>query len=194
MQAGRLAPLCSVTLSHARRHRIRIALAPHRFAVNATGGCVHDAAKGLPQTAGLLTADEQLELVEALEGTRYRTDEDQQTPVAIFEELANGAATLERLFPREEKEVMPMYFVDDGALELTHACALGNQQAIVAVPGSAKQLNFDFLSITSLGAPTEAHMHEHVFACTEKDQVDATWVLWQNGSEAERRLFPMQRR
>ena len=37
-------------------------------------------------------------------------------------------------------------------------------------------------------------MHEHVIAFNEKDQVDATWVLWKNGGEAERRFFPMQRR
>ena len=143
---------------------------------------------------GQLTAEQQLDLVTQLEGTWYRTDQDKQTPVAIFEGLANGTAMLERLFPEQEKEMVTMYFVDDGVLKLTHFCALGNQPTMVAVPGSSEQLDFGFLSITSLGAPTEAHMHEHVIAFNEKDQVDATWVLWKNGEEAERRFFPMQRR
>lgn len=141
-----------------------------------------------------LSADQQLELVKQLEGTWYRTDEDQQTPIAIFEGLANGTAMLERLFPGEDKEMVTMYFVDDGALKLTHFCALGNQPTMVAGPGSADQIDFGFQSITSLGAPTEAHMHEHVIAFNKPDQVDATWVLWKNGEEAERRFFPMQRR
>jgi len=158
------------------------------------------ACSGLPDAdpsaarARPLTADQQLDLVKKLEGTWYRTDQDQQTPVAIFEELANGTAMLERLFPGQEKEMITMYFVDDGALKLTHFCALGNQPTMVAVPGDAEQLDFCFHSITALGASTEAHMHEHIIAFNAKDQVDATWVLWKNGSEAERRFFPMQRR
>ena len=87
--------------------RTRIALAL-LCSLTVTGGCVNVASKGLPQTEGLITADEQLELVKALEGTWYRTDEDQQTPVAIFEELANGTAMLERLFPGKEKEMVTM--------------------------------------------------------------------------------------
>ena len=38
-------------------------------------------------------------------------------------------------------------------------------------------------------------MHEHTLEFhDDPDRVDSTWILWNDGAEAERRRFPLERR
>lgn len=138
----------------------------------------------------------QFERVKSMVGDWYLVDADPgDGPTATYRLSANETAVVERLFPGERKEMVTMYFVDDGRLKLTHFCALGNQPTMGAIPGPENEVEFEFLGITNLSAPTARHMHEHVLEFTEnRNRVDSTWVLWNQGSEAERRLFPLQRR
>ncbi len=128
-------------------------------------------------------------------GEWYRTDgEAGDGPVMIYELAANGSAVVERLFPGMEKEMVTMYYMDGDRLMLTHYCALGNQPSMVATGGDEALIEFDFAGASNLGSPEETHMHQHVVEFLGEDRVDATWVLWDGGSEAERRLFPVERR
>ena len=128
-------------------------------------------------------------------GEWYRTDgEAGDGPVMIYELAANGSAVVERLFPGMEKEMVTMYYMDGDRLMLTHYCALGNQPSMVATGGDEALIEFDFNGASNLGSPDETHMHQHTVAFLGPDRVDASWVLWDGGSEAERRLFPVERR
>ena len=141
-------------------------------------------------------AARQLEQVKAMAGTWYLADaEDGDAPTAIYRVVANETAVEERLFPGQAKEMITMYFIDEGRLTLTHFCALGNQPTMGAVDGDADEINFGFIGITDLASPTSQHMHEHTLEFhDDPDRVDSTWILWNDGTEAERRLFPLQRR
>lgn len=128
-------------------------------------------------------------------GEWYRKDEEAgDGPVMVFELAANGSAVVERLFPGMEKEMVTMYYMDGDRLMLTHHCALGNQPSMVATGGDEASIEFDFAGASNLGSPEETHMHQHVVEFLGENRVDATWVLWDGGSEAERRLFPVKRR
>lgn len=115
-------------------------------------------------------------------------------PVMTYELAANGSAVVERLFPGMEKEMVTMYFMDGERLTLTHYCALGNQPSMVATGGGEASIEFDFAGASNLDSPEETHMHQHVVEFLGEDRVDATWVLWDGGSEAERRFFQVERR
>ncbi len=131
----------------------------------------------------------------AMVGEWHRVDgESEDGPVMIFELAANGTAVVERLFPGMEKEMVTMYYMDGDQLMLTHYCALGNQPSMVATGGDESLIEFDFNGASNLGSLDEMHMHQHVVAFLGEDRVDATWVLWDGGEEAERRLFPVERR
>jgi len=65
---------------------------------------------------------------------------------------------------------------------------------MVAVPSDKAEIEFKFVGITNLVTPTSMHMHEYVFGFhDDADRVDATWVLWDDGAEAERRFFSLER-
>ncbi|MAC19046.1 MAG: hypothetical protein CMJ23_05080 [Phycisphaerae bacterium] len=146
--------------------------------------------------ATMADANPQFERVKSMIGDWYLVDaEPGDAPTATYRLSANETAVVERLFPGQRKEMVTMYFIDDGRLKLTHFCALGNQPSMGAIPGDDDVVEFEFIGITNLAAPTAQHMHEHVLEFTDdRNRVDSTWVLWNDGSEAERRFFPLERR
>ena len=153
---------------------------------------------GMPKAPqpGDLTGAEQLERVKTLVGTWYPADGGEDAdPIAIYRLSANDNSVVERLFPNQKKEMVTMYFLDDGDLTLTHFCALSNQPTMVAEPGKAGEIWFRFKGITNLGDRNNAHMHEHCLQFHEDpNRLEATWVLWEDDQEKEARIFPMVRR
>lgn len=141
-------------------------------------------------------ANRQLEQVKSLAGTWYLVDAAaDDAPTAIYRIVANETAVEERLFPGQRREMITMYFIDEGRLTLTHYCALGNQPTMAAVAGPEGEIHFEFVGITDLDSPTSQHMHEHTLEfLADPDRVDSTWILWEGGVEAERRRFPLERR
>lgn len=177
---------------------------PHRVAVLLATALLLTACSGTgprtPESDSKITspANPQFERVKELVGDWYLIDaEPEDGPTATYRLSANETAVVERLFPGERKEMVTMYFVDDGRLTLTHFCALGNQPTMGALSGAdpEDEIEFEFLGITDLESPTGMHMHEHVFEFTEDDnRMTSVWVLWNGGAEAERRRFPLERR
>ena len=146
--------------------------------------------------ATMADANPQFERVKSMIGDWYLVDaEPGDAPTATYRLSANETAVVERLFPGQRKEMVTMYFIDDGRLKLTHFCALGNQPSMGAIPGDDDVVEFEFIGITNLASPTAEHMHEPVLEFTDdRNRVDSTWVLWNDGAEAERRFFPLERR
>jgi hypothetical protein len=169
------------------------------LAVSMLAGCQSgpDATRqGQAPHADHANATRQLEQVKSMAGTWYLADAaDGDAPTAIYRVVANETAVEERLFPGQAKEMITMYFIDEGRLTLTHFCALGNQPTMGAVEGDDDEINFGFIGITDLASPTSQHMHEHTLEFyDDPDRVDSTWILWNDGAEAERRRFPLERR
>ena len=68
------------------------------------------------------------------------------------------------------------------------------QNEMLALPGDEDEIHFEFMGVSNMPDSNDMHMHEHIIAFNEKDQIDAAWILWNDGEEAERRFFPMQHR
>ena len=70
-------------------------------------------------------ASRQFEQVKLLVGDWYRTDTAEgDAPTAIYRLSVNETTIVERLFVGKPREMVTMYFMDDGQLTLTHFCAL----------------------------------------------------------------------
>ena len=55
----------------------------------------------------------------------------------VFRVTAGGSAVEETVFPGTEQEMVTLYFVRDGRLQLTHYCMAGNQPHMLAQPAKA---------------------------------------------------------
>ena len=141
------------------------------------------------------TADQQFGKMKSLVGDWYRTDgEPQDRPYATYRMTAKDSVVEERIFPGTEREMVTMYFVDKNRLMMTHFCILGNQPTMVAKLGGADLLEFVFHDATNLKSPEARHMHEHSFTFLEKNRIDAAWIFWENGKEADHRHYSLTRR
>ena len=163
------------------------------LSIGLLGSCVTPASFG--EEPGHLTADQQFAKVKSLVGDWYRTDgAPTDGAYATYRMVAKDSALEERIFPGTEREMVTMYFVDKDRLKLTHFCNLGNQPTMEAKPGNADLLEFGFLGATNLKSPEARHMHEHSFSFLGKNRINATWIRWIGGKEAERLHFPLARR
>ena len=65
---------------------------------------------------------------------------------------------------------------------------------MISKSGGADLIEFGFLGAANLESPKATHMHEYTIAFLGTDRMDATWILWDEGRQSDRRLFPVERR
>ncbi len=92
--------------------------------------------------------------------------------------------------PEGKPMMMTMYHADKTGLMLTHYCKLGNQPRMrVDRPGGdAKTLTFNFIDITNLAQPTDAHMYKVSFTFQDQDHFTQEWMLSKDGRELPHRF------
>ena len=73
---------------------------------------------------------------------------------------------------------------------LTHDCKLRNQPCVGAgMPeGAAKTQSFNFVGVTNLANPTDAHMHKVSFTFQDQDHFTQEWMLSKDGKELPHRF------
>lgn len=98
----------------------------------------------------------------------------------------NAAAVLETLAPANEPSMVTLYHLDGDELVLTHYCSAGNQPRLHAEPpaGDVRALEFRFLDVTNLAAPSAGHMHDLTLTFREDGRVTQAWTWIQDGESA----------
>src|SRR5215207_1923084 len=101
----------------------------------------------LPTAACLATrevehapADGSFELLKGLAGSWGPLDESGRPTgevTNVFRVTAGGTAVEETVFPGAEHEMITLYYLRDGAVQLTHYCTAGNQPRMRALPGAS---------------------------------------------------------
>ena len=163
------------------------------LSIGLLGSCVTPASFG--EEPGHLTADQQFAKVKSLVGHWYRTDgAPTDGAYATYRMVAKDSVVEERIFPGTEREMVTMYFVDKDRLKLAHFAFTGIHPTMAAKPGGADLLEFGFLGAANLKSPEARHIHEHSFSFLGKNRINATWIRWIGGKEAERLHFPLARR
>jgi len=109
---------------------------------------------------------------------------------ASYQWTSGGTSLVETMTKAEKPMMMTMYHADKSGLILTHYCKLGNQPRMRADrPGSdAKTLTFNFIDITNLAQPTDAHMHKVSFTFQDQDHFTQEWMLSKDGKALPHRF------
>lgn len=99
---------------------------------------------------------------------------------------SGGSAVVETVFVGSPHEMVTVYTLDRGRLELTHYCALANQPHMQAQP-EARSDSITFVC-TSLGngiVSKDMHMHRGEITFLDANHVATAWTLWKDGAPAE---------
>jgi hypothetical protein len=79
--------------------------------------------------------------------------------------------------------MVTLYFVQDGALQLTHYCMKGNQPHMFFQPsGSANELEFT-CDGTGVASENEGHMHHAVLRLSGDGRLETRWQFVEAGKE-----------
>ena len=107
-----------------------------------------------------------------------------------YQWTGGGTSLVETMTKAQTPVMMTMYHADKTGLMLTHYCKLGNQPRMRAdIPGGdAKTLTFNFIDITNLAQPMDAHMHKVAFTFQDQDHFTQEWMLSKNGKELPHRF------
>jgi hypothetical protein len=109
---------------------------------------------------------------------------------ASYQWTGSGTTLVETMTKAQKPMMMTMYHADKTGLMLTHYCKLGNQPRMRAdIPGgNAKTLTFNFIDITNLTQPMDAHMHKVSFTFQDQDHFTQEWMLSKDGKELPHRF------
>ncbi len=140
-----------------------------------------------------------LDRLKALEGTWVALDENGEMTdevIATYKVTAGGSAVLETEFPGTDHEMITVYSIDKGQLELRHWCVVGNQPRMIA----SKDSGPDELIFTcdgkggNLDCAHDKHMHQGHFRFPSKDRISSTWDMIEEGEVVYTAAFEMARK
>ena len=127
--------------------------------------------------------------LKSLAGTWVTVQEDGTQPAGQYvryEITARGTALVETLFAGTQNEMLSVYAIDGGALELTHYCSLGNQPRMRAVPSEAGDvLAFELIGGANLDPARDTHMHRAAFEFVDDTHLRVVWTLHEQGRAAD---------
>jgi hypothetical protein len=126
----------------------------------------------------------------SLVGEWQGKDPEGKPMTASYQWTGSGTTLVETMTKAQKPMMMTMYHADKTGLMLTHYCKLGNQPRMRADrPGSdAKTLTFNFIDITNLAQPMDAHMHKVSFTFQDQDHFTQEWMLSKDGKELPHRF------
>lgn len=126
----------------------------------------------------------------SLVGEWHGKDPEGKPMTASYQWTGGGTSLVETMTKAQTPVMMTMYHADKGGLMLTHYCKLGNQPRMRAdrLGGDAKTLTFNFVDITNLANPTDAHMRKVSFNFQDQDHFTQEWMLSKDGKELPHRF------
>ena len=103
-------------------------------------------------------------------------------PMTVTYELTGGGSALvETLFANSPGEMVTIYTIEEGALMLTHYCALGNQPRMRADPLQGDVLVFRFAGGANIDPARDDHMHDARYEFVAQDELLIEFTGWTGG-------------
>ena len=100
---------------------------------------------------------------------------DAEAPFLTYEISSGGHAVIEKLYAGKPNEMISVYYLDMGRLNMDHYCSLGNQPRMVAVPAGDDFIEFQLVGISNHPDENALHISSHTL---EFDGPDALSVYW----------------
>jgi len=115
-------------------------------------------------------------------------------PVSVeYRVIAGGSAVEERLMCNSEHEMVDMYDDQDGKLEMTHYCALGNRPHMMVKSADAKQISLEMGPTPGIDASKDQHMHALTLEFKDADHLTQKWTSYENGKAGGTVTFTLAR-
>lgn len=152
--------------------------------------CKHDksktdcAAKKCDGSKDLCTRPKQettpgFELLKSLQGTwRGTTEMDgKKMPITLqYRVISGGTAVMETIFPGQPMEMISVYVVRDGKIEMTHYCSLGNQPRLIEKSSAADEVSLSFVKTPGINAKKDMYMAGLTIKKIDAKRMQQTWL------------------
>ncbi len=136
----------------------------------------------------------ELERLKALAGTwegKTPMAKDQMTTIT-YKVTGGGSAVEETIMPGTPMEMTTVFYDQDGKVQLTHYCSLGNHPSMKLEKSEPTKLEFGFVEGS---APVASmHMHALTLSTPDKDHLVADWTLFDKGAKKDIHSFSMTRK
>jgi len=147
--------------------------------------------------AGGIEPKAAFERLKSLEGTWQGSaghGQPGQSATVTYRVASAGSVVQETLFPGTPHEMISMYHLADGALVMTHYCAMGNQprMKLDLAASTPERLVFAFDGGTNFDPAKDGHVHAGALEW-KGELLHADWTVWTAGKEAGHNVFDLQR-
>ena len=106
---------------------------------------------------------------------------------------AAGSAVVETLFPGTPGEMVSVYYDSNGALCMTHYCALGNRPHMILKSSTADTIELELAPGGEIAADREPHMHALMLTFKGPDKLVADWTAFDAGHKKSVSTFALTR-
>jgi hypothetical protein len=115
-------------------------------------------------------------------------------PVTVVYRLTSaGSAVEERLMVGTPEEMVDMYYDEDGALKMTHYCALGNRPRMAAHEASAERIVLEMGPSPGIDPARDLHMHSLTLEFPARNRLIQRWTSYRDGKPAGVTVFALNR-
>ena len=98
-----------------------------------------------------------------------------EEPFLSYSVSSGGHAVIEKLFVGKPNEMVSIYYLDMGRLNMDHYCSLGNQPKMVAMPSDDNEITFQLVGISNLNSEDELHISSHALKFDGPDEMTVYW-------------------
>ena len=179
-------------MKHDRNSRLRTGLLAFTAAAAVAAATLAHSANDAP-------GEPNLDAIKALAGSWVSLDEagHPTDEVALtYRVTAGGSAVLETEFPGSEHEMLTVFTMNKGTLELQHYCMLGNAPHMVARAGEEPgEIIFDCDDKGgNMSCATDRHMHHGHYRFPSRDRISSSWKMIEKGEVLETAEFELARK
>ena len=140
-----------------------------------------------------------LDNIKALVGTWVPVDKDGKPTdevASTYRISAGGSAILATEFPGSDHEMLTVYTMNHGSLELDHYCVMGNQPHMIARADSPTgEIIFECDGHGgNMNCEVDQHMHKGHLTFPSKDRIVSTWSMVTEGKVTYEAKFDLVRK
>ena len=128
----------------------------------------------------------EFERMKTLVGTWTGKTDMGQGPIDItlqYRLLAGGTVLEERSFAGTPKEMITMYYDQNGKLAMTHYCVLGNRPGMLLKSSDSQSIKLDFDATCGIDPQKESHMHALTITFDDADTITTSCRALMDGRE-----------
>ncbi len=98
-----------------------------------------------------------------------------EEPFLSYSISSGGHSVIEKLFVNKPNEMVSIYYLDMGRLNMDHYCSLGNQPKMVSSTNAEDEISFELVDITNLNDKNDLHISSHALEFVGSNDLTVYW-------------------